>query len=111
MGELRDSILKQQLQREIDLARKCEAEGKQKEASIHYSKAASLYKMLGYKETARQYEALGEKITEPTDSDEEKVKGLIDSLIVTQKPDTKWEDIGNLEEAKTTLKEAIILPS
>ncbi|HLD57025.1 MAG TPA: ATP-binding protein [archaeon] len=110
MGELRDSILKQQLQREIDLARQCEAEGKQKEASTHYSKAASLYNLLGYKETANQYQSLGETIKKPITEDDKAVESAIDSLIVTQKPDTKWEDIGNLQEAKTTLKEAIILP-
>ena len=109
MGDLRDSLLKQELSREIELARKLEAEGKQDAASQHYIRAASISRLLGYKETATQYETVGQVVKESSE-DNKQVQDAIDSLIVTQKPDTKWEDIGNLEEAKTTIKEAIILP-
>src|SRR3989338_2858742 len=109
MGELRDSLLKQELSREIELAKKLEAEGKQEAASQHYLKAASISRMLGYKETATQYETVGQVVKESAE-DQTQIESSIDNLIVTQKPDTNWEDIGNLEEAKTTIKEAIVLP-
>ncbi len=124
MGEIHKDLLKQQLQAEIDKARSLEASGKSKEAGEHYMKAAAIYRKLGYESpqgqqaenmfnTANQYERLGKTIKETstyTRSEIDEIPGIIDSLIVSQKPDTKWEDIGNLEDAKTDLKEAIILP-
>lgn len=126
MGELHESMLKQQLQKEIDTARSLEAAGKMDAAQTHYNKAASIYRILGFKsnkekatelfDNANRYEGLGKAITsnsvkESIDSkDTAEIQGMIDSLIITQKPDTKWDDIGNLEEAKAEIKESIILP-
>jgi SpoVK/Ycf46/Vps4 family AAA+-type ATPase len=118
MGELRESLLKQQLQREIDTARKLESQGKTREAVVHYQTAASIYRRLAYISprehaeslfhSAGQYENMGEAIH----SDKEKLKSpeTIDSMIIYEKPTTKWEDIGGLKEAKREVKEAVILP-
>jgi len=111
MSELRHNILKQELQKEIDIARQLEAKGDPK-AADHYNKAAILYRKLGFITPPQKAEKMFssaesmEKASGAIESD----KPNIDDLIVTQKPDTEWEDIGNLEEAKTTLREAIILP-
>lgn len=123
MGELRESILKQELQREIDLARNLDAEEKHEQANQHYMKAAAISRTLGFEsskeraqkmfENATQYEAIGSRKIQPdgkATGDMAEIEGTIDSLIVSEKPDTKWDDIGNLESAKTELKEAVILP-
>jgi hypothetical protein len=33
------------------------------------------------------------------------------SAIITEKPNVKWEDVAGLDKAKTTLQEAVILPT
>ena len=43
--------------------------------------------------------------------DQEKQDSAIGNAIVSEKPNVKWEDVAGLEFAKTSLKEAIILPS
>lgn len=43
--------------------------------------------------------------------DQEKQDAAIGNAIVSEKPNVKWEDVAGLEFAKTSLKEAIILPS
>ncbi len=120
MGELRQNILKQQLQLELDTARRLESEGKEKEAGTHFLKAGMISRRLAYQapredaedffQTASQYESVGKIITTTTGYVRAKSPDTIDQLIVTQKPATKWEDIGGLEEAKKTLKHAIIMP-
>ncbi len=107
MDNLRKEILKQELSRESALAAKLESQGKQDEANSHYSKAASISKLLGYTEIASSNTK--EKVDE-IEKDEAEIENTVQNLIVTQKPTTKWEDIGNLEEAKKTIKESIILP-
>jgi SpoVK/Ycf46/Vps4 family AAA+-type ATPase len=120
MGELRQNILRQQLQAELEKAQQLEGQGKEKEAGVHYSKAGAMARKLAYQapredaedffQTASQYESLG-KIIRTTDGHvRASSPDIIDQLIVTQKPSTTWEDIGGLEEAKKTLKQAIILP-
>lgn len=120
MNDLRQSILKQQLQKELELARELEAKGDSKEAGIHYMKAGALSRRIAYISpreqaeelfsTASQYEQVGDIIKTTSGFERAKNPDLIDSLIVTEKPEIKWEDIGGLEEAKKTIKEAIILP-
>jgi katanin p60 ATPase-containing subunit A1 len=119
MGELRDSILKQQLQREIDEARALEAQGKAEEAGPHYLRAAAIYRKIAFSAPrpeaeslmshASQYESMGNTLklgrTERSRSPE-----AIDSMIVSQRPGTNWEDIGGLEGAKAVIKEAVIIP-
>ncbi len=120
MSELRIDILKQELQKELELAKKLDAEGKQGKAAEHYKRAANLSRKLGFlqppskaKETfssAQQYERVAGTIASAPNADKAEEMGVIDNLIVSEKPDTEWEDIGNLEEAKISIKEAIILP-
>jgi len=120
MGELRQNILRQQLQAELDKARQLEAKGKEKEAGIHYTKAGAMARRIAYQapredaedffQTASQYESVGNIIRTTTGQARANSPDLIDQLIVTQKPITTWEDIGGLEEAKGTLRQAIILP-
>ena len=33
------------------------------------------------------------------------------SAIITEKPNVKWDDVAGLEKAKSTLQEAVILPT
>ncbi len=120
MGELRQNILKQQLQAELELARQLEAKGKEKEAGVHYNKAGAMARKIAYQapredaqdffQTASQYESLGNIIRTTDGHARAKSPDIIDQLIVTQKPSTTWDDIGGLDEAKRTLKQAIILP-
>ena len=42
--------------------------------------------------------------------DQTKAQNSINEAIVKEKPDVKWEDVAGLEQAKKTLKEAVILP-
>jgi SpoVK/Ycf46/Vps4 family AAA+-type ATPase len=115
MGDLRESILKQQMQAELESARKLEADGKGEAAGEHYLKAGTIARMLAgssgggrsaeFSHSAGQYESVGRIM-----KDEEVSPDLAEKLIVTQKPSTKWADIGGLDEAKSTLKEAIIMP-
>eukprot|EP00762_Andalucia_godoyi_P001060 ANDGO_02124.mRNA.1 Vacuolar protein sorting-associated protein 4 len=44
------------------------------------------------------------------DEDSEKMKTALESAIVKEKPNVKWDDIAGLEGAKEALKEAVILP-
>ncbi len=126
MGDIRESILRQQLQKELAIAKQLESEGKMKEAGLHYIKAGALTRRIaiGYPpqkaqvmfDTAVQYEQLGSVIKatstfrQAEELPESLHEDLINSLIVTQKPDTRWEMIGGLDEAKRIIKEAIILP-
>jgi len=131
MSDIRDGILKTQLQRELETAKSLEAEGKFKEAGVHYDKAAALYRRVGAlrgreqpeeasraMETAKRYEAVGKTLRNPetksqindADLNPEIYEEVVSSLIVTEKPDTKWDDIGGLDEVKDVIKEAIILP-
>ncbi len=120
MGDLRQSILKQQMQAELEEARKLEAKGNAKEAGSHYVRAGALARKIAYNSpredseeffhNAGQFESFGNIISTKQASDVRQSPDLADQLIVTQKPSTSWDDIGGLEEAKSTLKEAIIMP-
>ncbi|KAF9351537.1 Vacuolar protein sorting-associated protein 4 [Mortierella sp. NVP85] len=44
------------------------------------------------------------------DADSKKLKGALNSAILTEKPNVKWSDIAGLDAAKESLKEAVILP-
>ena len=45
------------------------------------------------------------------DEDENsKLQGALDSAIVTEKPNIKWEDVAGLDVAKEGLKEAVLMP-
>lgn len=126
MGDLREQILRQELQKEIERARKLEKEGRHEEASKHYTKVSAIYRRIAYNaprarseemfDVASQYESLGTAIRKGGEIEKARefapdvYEKAIDSLIITQKPETKWDDIGGLKEAKRVIKEAIILP-
>ena len=120
MGELRQSLLKQQLQHEIDIAKKLESEGKSKQAVVHYQRAALIYRKLAYVapreyaesffNSASQYETMSNVIRSTTPYTRAKSTEAIDSMVISEKPTVKWDDIGGLKEVKSEVKEAIILP-
>ncbi|NIO21440.1 MAG: AAA family ATPase [Candidatus Aenigmarchaeota archaeon] len=120
MGELRNNLLRQQLQREIDTAKELESRGKSKQAVVHYQRAASIYRKLAYVaprenaesffSSASQYETMGNTIKSTTPRTRADSPEAIESMVISEKPTIKWEEIGGLTEAKKTLKEAIILP-
>lgn len=120
MGELRESVLKQELQKEIEQAKKLDSMGKGKQAGAHYQKAADIYRRLayissrenaeGFFSNASQYENLGKVLKNTTPYTRAKSEDTIRGMIISQRPEVKWEEIGGLEEAKRTLQEAAILP-
>jgi len=120
MGELRHNLLRQQLQYEIDAAKKLESRGKSKQAVVHYQRAASIYRRLAYVaprehseslfNSASQYETMSNTIKSTTPQTRAESPEAIESMVIFEKPTTTWEDIGGLSEVKKTLKEAIILP-
>ena len=44
------------------------------------------------------------------DEDAEKLRGALASIVISEKPNVKWEDVAGLEDAKETLQEAVVLP-
>jgi vacuolar protein-sorting-associated protein 4 len=44
------------------------------------------------------------------DPDAKKLRGALAGAILTDKPNIKWEDVAGLDQAKESLKEAVILP-
>jgi len=44
------------------------------------------------------------------DNEDDKLAGALESAIVVEKPNVKWDDVAGLENAKDSLKEAVILP-
>jgi vacuolar protein-sorting-associated protein 4 len=44
------------------------------------------------------------------DSEQSKLRAGLNSAIITEKPNVKWNDVAGLESAKQALQEAVILP-
>ncbi|CAI4215583.1 unnamed protein product [Parascedosporium putredinis] len=51
-----------------------------------------------------------EKAAGGLDEDTEKLRNALQSIVITEKPNVRWDDVAGLEEAKETLQEAVILP-
>ncbi|KAL5380724.1 Vacuolar protein sorting-associated protein 4 [Paraphaeosphaeria minitans] len=47
---------------------------------------------------------------EEQDADSKKLRGALAGAILTETPNIRWEDVAGLEQAKESLKEAVILP-
>jgi vacuolar protein-sorting-associated protein 4 len=47
---------------------------------------------------------------EDVDAETAKLRGALSGAILSETPNVKWEDVAGLEQAKETLKEAVILP-
>ena len=45
------------------------------------------------------------------DSEEAKMQDALSGAIVREKPNVKWADVAGLEQAKSSLQEAVILPT
>ncbi len=120
MGDLRQSILRQELQKEVEEARRLERDGSTREASEHYLRASEIYRRIAYNApperaqemfgVASKYETFGKALVKAGPPEAGNQEEIVDSLIVSQKPEVRWEDIGGLEEAKREIREAIILP-
>jgi len=126
MESLRESMLHQEIQRKIALARKLEKEGKHDEASRKYLEASAVYRrvaMISPREKAEelfsragQYENVSKTVRQAPDlkklskSEPELFEEAVTNLIVSQKMDVEWDDIGGLKDAKSIIREAIILP-
>lgn len=119
MGDLRENILRQELQREIEEAKRLERDGNRKEASEHYLRASEIYRRIAYNApperaqemfgVASKYETFGKALVKGT-PEPEMQEEIISTLIVSQKPEVSWDDIGGLDDAKKDIREAIILP-
>lgn len=48
--------------------------------------------------------------TSKPDAETAKLRDALSGAILTETPNVKWEDVAGLEQAKDTLKEAVILP-
>jgi len=72
-----------------------------KKAEMYLARSKELKELLE-KRKERKSKAGGE--------DEDKLEGAIADIIVTEKPDLSLKDIAGLENAKQTLREAIVLP-
>ncbi|MFQ5647873.1 MAG: ATP-binding protein [Candidatus Aenigmatarchaeota archaeon] len=126
MQSLRESLLRQQLQKELAKAKGLEKQGRMKESGVYYIKAAAIYRRLAHDapkgraeelfQTAGQYETVGHTIKSGQPVEELKAvskqvyEETINNLIVSTRPHIEWEDIGGLPDVKRTIKEAIILP-
>lgn len=53
----------------------------------------------------------GEGEADTKDPEAAKLRGALSGAIVSEKPNVKWEDVAGLDQAKSLLKEAVILPA
>jgi len=124
--DLHRILLRQELQKEIEQAKRLEKAGKHGDAGEHYMRASAIYRRIAYDapvgraeemfDMANQYEGFSKvlvnkaKIKRIKEAPDKEKDELIDSLIVSQKPDVDWDHIGGLEDLKQEIKEAIVLP-
>ncbi len=76
---------------------------------MQYSKV----KVIIIKSLTKSYKILckiRQKINDEHDEENKKLESALSDAIVTEKPNIKWTDIAGLENAKTSLKEAVLLP-
>ncbi len=126
MEDLHTQLLHQMVRKELDLAHAAQAAGEQGKAAEHFARAGGIYRRLAAREggpqaqelysLASQYEQVGKAIPQMAAATGMQAVApdvyteAIESLIVSQKPTTRWEDIGGLADAKERIREAAILP-
>lgn len=67
--------------------------------------------LVAFRRGAATASAADKKKDEGGDEEQKKLRGALASAIVSEKPNVKWDDVAGLEQAKSTLKEAVILPA
>ncbi len=131
------SLLLEQASQAAKQAATLDREGKHTEAINYYIRAAELlqqyikfcrnpHERKMFYDRALEYIArakqLQEQVGKPkkstvgagkrgsADEEDDEISKKISDAIVAEKPNVKWEDVANLEEAKAALREAVILP-
>ncbi|MHA2297940.1 MAG: AAA family ATPase [Candidatus Hodarchaeales archaeon] len=115
-------IVKQNAKKAVELDRA----GKTDESVTHYITAAeTLHRLItftrnpqlkdAYYQRAKEYinrvkEIKGGEVTSSGDSKDDEDGIDVSSMFNFEKPNIKWEDVAGMEEAKKSLKEAVILP-
>jgi len=61
------------------------------------------------KDSSSKNQSSGEDSKE-TDEETKKLRGALESAVVSEKPNVKWDDVAGLEGAKESLKEAVLMP-
>src|SRR5687767_13298709 len=74
-----------------------------KRVAGYMERAETLKKELTKPQTAKKKAAA---VGKEDDEDNNKLRGALESAIVMEKPNIKWDDVAGLEEAKGMLKEA-----
>lgn len=60
---------------------------------------------------SKEYKIYNYRKPEEKKDENSKLKEALGSAVVTEKPNVKWDDVAGLEKAKSTLQEAVILPT
>ncbi|ORY96153.1 Vps4 protein [Syncephalastrum racemosum] len=86
----------------------------------YLDRAEMLKEFLNNQEEKKQQEVVGangkstkkkgENGEEEEDPEMKKMRASLTGVILTEKPDVRWEDVAGLEGAKEAIKEAVILP-
>lgn len=75
---------------------------RKKEAGIAGNSGANTTKKTGGKKSGDEEDG--------DDAEAKKLRGALSGAILSETPNVRWEDVAGLEQAKETLKEAVILP-
>jgi len=83
----------------------------QKKITEYEDRAEYLKKLIDHEENKKnKKEVVGGGKDKDKDDEATKLKEMLASCVVTEKPNVKWDDVCGLAKAKEALKEAVILP-